>query len=308
MKRKADFSRMQLQLRLIELYSFIQDCYNTELRWHCQRFSNNGNQGNFTDIEVLTCYFFAILEEQKFQIKQMHSYIGKYWRDWFPDLPSYQAFNARLNRLEGALPLLLGRLSEKLSPAHGLGSKDLLLDSVPIMLCKGKRKGKVARELADKAYSSSKEMHYYGLKLHWMGMSQAGTLPLPIWMEVTPASAHDLPSLRQVLGNLWGCRLFGDKAYAAEDVEQQLTRQYAQLFCPEKRKKGESEWERQLNEAFRVLYGKAVSSVRQPIESFFNWMIEKVDIQNASKVRSLKGLNVHAFGKATAAIMILLGF
>lgn len=299
---------MQLQLRLIELYSFIQDCYNTELRWHCQRFSNNGNQGNFTDIEVLTCYFFPILEEQRFQVKQMHSYIKKYWSDWFPDLPSYQAFNARLNRLGVALPLLLGRLSERLRPRDGLACRDFLLDSVPIMLCKGKRRGKVALELADKTYSSSKGVYYYGMKLHWMGMSQAGTLPLPIWMGLTSASEHDLPSLRQILDSLWGCRVFGDKAYAAEDVEQQLGKQYAELFCPEKKKKGESLWERQFNEAFRVLYGKAVSSVRQPIESFFNWIIEKVDIQNASKVRSTKGLNVHTFGKATAAIMILIGF
>lgn len=298
---------MQLQLKLIKLYSFIQDCYNTELCWHCQRFSNNGNKGNFTDIEILTCYFFAILEEQRFQIKQMHSYIQKYWLDWFPDLPSYQAFNARLNRLADALPLLLGLLSERLRPRKELSCRDFLLDSMSIMLCKGKKRGKVATELADKTYSSSKSLYYYGLKLHWMGMSQAGTLPLPIWMELTPASTHDLPSMRQIVENLWGCRLFGDKAYAAEDVGNQLEKQYAALFCPEKRKKGESEWERQFNEAFRVLYGKAVSSVRQPIESFFKWMIEKVNIQNASKVRSTKGVNVHVFGKA-AAIMMLIGF
>ncbi len=299
---------MQLELRLIGLYSFIEECYDTQLRWQCQRFSNNNNQGNFTDVELLTCYFFALLEEEKYQVKKMHGYIRKYWLSWFPDLPSYQAFNARLNRLECVLPLLLGILSEQSCPLQEMLGSDLLIDSVPIMLSKGKRKGKIAPQMADKTYSSSKGMYYYGLKLHWMGVSRAGKLPLPIWMDLTAASQHDLPILRQILGQLWNCRLFGDKAYLAQDVEEQLEKQYAQLFCPEKCKKGETEWENRFNHAFRVLYGKAVSSVRQPIESFFNWMIEKVDIQNASKVRSIKGLNVHVFGKAAAAMMILIGF
>ena len=40
-----------------------------------------------------------------------------------------------------------------------------------------------------------------------------------------------------------------------------------------------------------------VSSVRQPIESFFNWLNEKTQIQKASKVRSSKGLLVHILGR-----------
>jgi len=308
MKLKGHLNEMQLKLRLIGLYSFIQECYNTELQWHCQRFSSNGLQGEFTDVEVLTCYFFAILEEQKYQVKQIYHYIEKYWQDWFPHLPSYQAFNYRLNRLEGAFPSFLGLLSAQLCPADRFESKDLLLDSVPIMLSKGKRQGKIAPEMAAKTYSSSKGMYYYGLKLHWMGLSRAGTLPLPIWMNLTSAEEHDLPSLKSILAQLWHCRVFGDKAYSSKAVERQLKEQGSALFCPEKNKKGESEWERNFNHAFRRLYGRAVSSVRQPIESFFNWMIEKVDIQNASKVRSKKGLNVHVFGKASAAIIILLGF
>ncbi|MHB1104890.1 MAG: hypothetical protein ACYCZ2_00890 [Lutibacter sp.] len=48
------------------------------------------------------------------------------------------------------------------------------------------------------------------------------------------------------------------------------------------------------------LKAKAVSAIRQPIESFFNWINEKTQIQNASKVRSFKGLIVHIFGKLPA--------
>lgn len=168
---------MQLELRIIGLYSLLEECYTKELHWYCQRFSNNKHQGNFTDVELLTCYFFAIIEEKKYQVKQIYEYIVKYWSDWFPALPSYQCFNKRINRMGESLPILLGVLSSQLQPITGLVSKDLLLDSVPVILCKGKRQGKVASEMAAKTYSSSKGIYYYGVKLHWMGMSQANRGP-----------------------------------------------------------------------------------------------------------------------------------
>ena len=49
-----------------------------------------------------------------------------------------------------------------------------------------------------------------------------------------------------------------------------------------------------------------VSSVRQPIECFFNWLIRLTDIQSASLVRSLSGLLCHIFGRIAAALAKLL--
>ncbi len=46
--------------------------------------------------------------------------------------------------------------------------------------------------------------------------------------------------------------------------------------------------------------------VWQPIESLFNWLIEKTDIQRASKVRSTKGLMVYVFGRIAAAYIFLI--
>jgi hypothetical protein len=45
--------------------------------------------------------------------------------------------------------------------------------------------------------------------------------------------------------------------------------------------------------------------MRQPIESLFNWINEKTGIQQASKVRSYRGLLVHAFGRLAAAMLLL---
>ena len=59
--------------------------------------------------------------------------------------------------------------------------------------------------------------------------------------------------------------------------------------------KGVTDTIKKFNKTADELYSKTVSTVRQPIEGFFNWLIEKSDIQNASKVRSTKGLNLHLF-------------
>jgi len=84
--------------KLIALYCYICEHYNTHLKWYCQRFSNNPTQPKFTDVECLTIYLYCIMEEEKFKISSIHKYARKYLIDWFPDLPSYQTFNGRLNR------------------------------------------------------------------------------------------------------------------------------------------------------------------------------------------------------------------
>ncbi len=58
--------------------------------------------------------------------------------------------------------------------------------------------------------------------------------------------------------------------------------------------------------AYNDLFSRAVSTVRQPIESLFNWLIEKIDFQRASKVRFTKDLIVHVFGRIAAAYIYLI--
>ena len=42
--------------------------------------------------------------------------------------------------------------------------------------------------------------------------------------------------------------------------------------------------------------------VRQPVESLFNWINQKTELQNASKVRALNALMVHIFGALATAL------
>lgn len=299
---------MASKIRLITLYDFIYESYNTELKWQCQRFSPNGHQGFFTDEEILTCYLFSIIEEEKFLIKKSYQFIKKYWADWFPNLPSYQAFNARLNRLAPVLQDLVATLSILLMATESTFCYDGLIDSFPIRLSSGKRKGKIAPEYSVKSYCSTKNEYYHGIKCHVMAMSRSGQLPLPIWIKLSPGETHDSTPVKLDAHLFRRQRIFADKAYDFEVLRAFLRPMNCEVITPQKAGTREPKWEQQQNQAYRNILQTAVSAVRQPIESFFNWLNEKTNIQNASKVRSSKGLWVHTFGKIAAALLLMLQF
>ena len=66
--------------------------------------------------------------------------------------------------------------------------------------------------------------------------------------------------------------------------------------------------ETEREQAFTDLFNKAISKIRQPAESLFNRINETTQIQNASKVRSAKGLTLHLYGKPAAACILLTHF
>ncbi len=98
---------------LIEIYLFVCRVYDTSPETCYQRLSNNREPG-FTDQELVTIWLFAHLEGC-FEKKGMHRLIRKYWREWFPRLPSYQTFVLRLNRLEPTFQTLGAVLSDALA-------------------------------------------------------------------------------------------------------------------------------------------------------------------------------------------------
>ena len=171
-----------------------------------------------------------------------------------------------------------------------------LVDSMPIVTCKWKnREGKVAKEITSKGYCSTKNMYYYGMKLHVVGHRRKKTLPFPEIIALTDASENDLTVFkRECMPYLQGKTIFGDKIY--NDLSYFNDDCTTTMLTPFKQVKGEAEIIRQREKAARDLFSTAVSNVRQPIEAFFNWLNEKTEIQRASKVRATKGLLVHIFG------------
>lgn len=292
------------ELKLISIYLYICNIYDKHLRFACERFSNNSHPA-FTDQEVITIYLYVMNVEQRLKIKQIHVFANDHLRSWFPLLPTYEAFNMRINRLSEAFKALADLLFSGYCP-EDCELDTSLMDSLPIITCSGKRSPSVAKELTDKGFCSTKSMYYYGLKLHALAFHRPQHLPFPESIVITPASENDLNVHRQNWSDISNRKFYGDKIYHDSELIENMDNIYnSKILTPVKAVKGQSEMTRHWNKAADDLYSKAVSTIRQPIESLFNWLIEKTDIQRASKVRSSKGLLVHVFGRIAAAFIFL---
>jgi hypothetical protein len=287
-----------VEQQLIRLYLWVCRAYDSCPELKAQRMSNN-HRPRFTDEELMALYLFGHLRGH-FTQRRIYDYAADHWRAWFPALPSYQAFNRRLNRLAPAFALLL-RAALGQAEARLGGGPDRLLDSLPIMLAKGSRgdAAKVAREVAAKGYCASKRLYYHGVKLHLVARKRHRRLPVPETLALTSAAVHDLTAFQQRLAWPAEGALFGDKAYGDAETRRALAERDVTLCTPEKRPLRQPDWQ-------PGLWSRFVSAMRQPLESCFNWLIQRAGIQDASKVRSTDGLLVHCYGKLTACCCLLL--
>ena len=285
--------------QVIQIYLLVCQIYDNHCSLKYQRDSNF--KPSFTDEEIITVYLFGQLNE-KFNHRQIHRFIREYWSDWFPQLPSYQAFNRRLNLLTDNFQTLFAYLLATAQPDQKASSADYLIDSMPVMLAVGTRakRGRVALEIAKTGFCATKQINFHGVRLHLIGNRQAGTLPTPSRIWLREGNIHDLTALREIADELPAeINLFADKAYADADFKRQLEARDIKLLTPLKKPKKEDLSDEQ------KLFNKTISSFRQPIESFFKWLIDKTDIQRASQVRSTDGLLIHCLGKLTFALFLL---
>ena len=283
--------------QLIQLYLLVCHIYDNRSDQCFQRSSNF--KPVFTDQELVTIYLFGHFNGL-FKKKAIYSLIDNYWRTWFPRLPSYQAFVARLNLLEPSFQAISGFLLETLRHKQ-MPEVDHLIDSFPVVLAHGQfaRRARVAREIANTGYCAAKRLHFHEVRLHCIARRRMGRLPLPHQLWVREGSCHDLTSVREQLIWLPQTTLFGDKAFCDPKLRQMLAAQETVLYVPKKKPKG---GELNLTEKS---FNRLISKVRQPIESFFKWLNDKTQIQRASTVRSTDGLMLHCFGKLTFALLLL---
>jgi hypothetical protein len=286
-----------VETKLIELYLLICRLYDNEPVLKQQRLSNFSPR--FSDEELLTMYLFGHLQGHTTH-RRIYDYFVNHWREWFPLLPSYQALNRRVNELLPAFELLM-REQLTLGGAHIEADADRLIDSLPVMLAVGTRanRARVASEVADTGFCATKQLYYRGVKLHLIAARRPHRLPLPERFALTSASQHDLAALRELNPRLGSYALFADKAYADADTKAVLQKRGTYLLTPYKRRRNEPET------CVPMLYNRFVSSVRQPLESLFGWLIQRTNLQNASRVRSTNGLLAHCYGKLAVACLLL---
>jgi hypothetical protein len=283
---------------LIEIYLFVCQVYDTSSATCYQRLSNN-REPEFTDQELITIWFFAHLEGC-FEKKRIHQLMEKYWREWFPRLPCYQTFVLRLNRLEPTFQTFGAVLSSAVA-ATSTPECDHLVDSLPVMLAQHGHsyRARVGREIADIGYCAAKKTRFHGLRLHCIAQRRTNQLPLPSQVWLCAASHHDSKAFVEQQPEIAETSLFGDLAYPTPQIILHLKEQHTRLIAPQKKPKGK---ELTNDENY---YNRLVRSVRQPIESLFNWIEVKTGIQRASKVRSTDALMIHCWGKLAVAFFLL---
>jgi hypothetical protein len=287
-----------MENQLIQIYLFVCQIYDTSPATCFQRLSNN-REPEFTDQELITIWFFAHLNDC-FQKKQMHKFICTYWHSWFPCLPAYQTFVLRLNQLEPSFQTVGAILLQSLATAK-TPDIDRIVDSLPVMLASHGHsyRARVARDRADAGYCATKKLRFHGVRLHFIAERKSGRLPAPAQVWLCEGSHHDSKAFLEQSIKVPETSLFGDLAYPTPEIIKNLKEQNTKLITPQKKPKGEELI------AAEKYYNRLVRSLRQPIESLFNWINEKTQIQKASKVRSTDALMLHCWGKLAVAFFLL---
>ena len=158
---------------------------------------------------------------------------------------------------------------------------------------------RVARELADVGYCAAKKTYFHGVRLHCLASRRFAQLPNPSQIWLCEASHHDSTAAREQLLELPNTTLIADLAYPEAEFELSLAGQNTRLFTGYKKPKGKDLTK------FAKYHNRLIAKFRQPIESLFNWINEKTQIQTASKVRSADALMLHCWGKLAVAFFLL---
>lgn len=276
---------------LIQLYCTVCQCNDIRFLEKLQHRSNN-KAAKFTDQELITAYLWG--KEKGFLTrKAIHNFIKEYHAKEFPNLPSYQAFCRRLNRLTDAFIALAEIWMEQKQQQMDSTGK-YVLDSCPVIVSAGSRANtaKTAREICNLTRNSTRNLWYHGVKLHVIAALRPGKLPIPCSMEVSKASMCDLWAGRQMIYDcnpISNGKMYADRAYIDADWKEELKSEInIELITPRKKKKDDTLVSEDAASTF-------ISGIRQPIEIYFSWLNAKTHIQDASHVRSYNGLLFHIF-------------
>lgn len=150
-------------------------------------------------------------------------YLSKYYRRFFPHLPSYSWF---LRLQKSALHFMIVYLQNKKGKQTGV----YYIDSCPIKVCHNKRiqKHRVYKGLATRGHHSMG--WFYGFKLHII-INDEGDL-MDIYF--TQGNKHDRIGLEKMGKNLEGI-LCGDKGYLGKDLHEEFAQKKLKVITKVRR-------------------------------------------------------------------------
>lgn len=301
-----------MPLQLIALYCWVCACYDTHPDLKFQRLSPNDEPG-FTDQELVTIYLFGHMQghplKRRIHDRAADRYVRQHWAEWFPRLPSYQAFSHRLNGLTLAFQTLIGQCLPQADDPDG----DLvrLVDALPVMLSRGPHspRARVARPKADLGYCAAKNQFYHALNRTADAAARVGVpppgsaahagvvvfhpgfLPRPDGSPRALAPASKLGLLRRQGLRQPGAAPTGSGPRCP--VADALSRPQADAVA------------RRGGPVAAAARSRFVSALRLPVESLFKWLMGQTGFQDAANVRSEAGLDLHCYGKRAVACFLL---
>ena len=193
---------------------------------------------------------YQILQYRNFK-SFYNDFLCEYWREFFPNLPSY-------TRFVELIPQGLVGLSNFVASNQGKHTNIYYVDTTKLPVCNNLRekRHKVFDGLAGKSKTSTG--WFYGLKLHFV----INQLSQVMSLRVTQGNVDDRNHLISMCQGLEGY-IFGDRGYISKDKEATLAKQGLKLITTLKKN---------MKKVFRTKTEKSLLRYRGMIETMIDYL------------------------------------
>ena len=201
--------------------------------------------------EIMTILvMYQILQYRNFK-SFYNDFLFEYWREFFPNLPSY-------TRFVELIPQALVGLSNFVSLNRGKNTDIYYVDATKLPVCHNLRekRHKVFNGLAGKSKTSTG--WFYGLKLHFV-INQLSQI---MSLRVTQGNIDDRTPLISMCEGLKGY-IFADRGYISKDKESSLANQGLKLITTLKKN---------MKKVFRTKTERALLRSRGMIETMIDYL------------------------------------
>lgn len=246
----------------------------------------------FSDSEVMTLMLaqdFLCFESET----QFLSFMRANYLPLFPKLCDQSQFNRRARSLRLMVEQLRRAWLQELGATNDLC---FLMDTkpVPVLGYKRSKKRSGFRQSAGYGYCSARHFHYFGYKL----VAATTFAGLPVVYELVAANTDEREAAEEVLAELHGCDIFGDKGFIGVEWQQEVKEQTGNRVWTAKRVNQK--------EQNPVWFDRLLNSVRERIEGSFN------ELQNTGRnlerllAKTVIGLSTRVITKVTSYTLKLL--
>ncbi|MDQ7936118.1 IS982 family transposase [Lactiplantibacillus sp. WILCCON 0030] len=185
------------------------------------RFRQNYRQLKVNDVTIIACMLarIALRDPSETHFHQTLAASGVV-------VPERSRYNRRCRDLLQIMKLIRQYLLKR----YRHGSTYEIIDSAPITLVSARRsnQAKVLRGVAHKGYNATKQLYYYGFKLHAV-MDNDGYF---VNWELTPANVDDRKPVEELLREAPAHQVLADGGYLSRKLQERLKSQGINFWFP----------------------------------------------------------------------------